>query len=90
MFILAHCSFFIWFGTAFRKAGWIYASIAYFIVIALSVVVLEMIEIASQSAPLISGTAVRYGAVLATILFTSLAYRSFCRAQVVTYKFITL
>lgn len=90
MFILAHSSFFIWFGTAFRKAGWIYAFIAYFIVIALSVVVLEMIEIASQSAPLISGTAVRYGAVLATILFTSLAYRSFCRAQVVTHKFITL
>ena len=90
MFILAHSSFFIWFGTAFRKAGWIYAFIAYFIVIALSVVVLEMIEIASQSAPLIPGTAVRYGAVLATILFTSLAYRSFCRAQVVTHKFITL
>lgn len=90
MFILAHSSFFIWFGTAFRKAGWIYAFIAYFIVIALSVVVLEMIEIASQSAPLIPGTAVRYGAVLATSLFTSLAYRSFCRAQVVTHKFITL
>lgn len=90
MFILAHSSFFIWFGTAFRKAGWIYAFIAYFIVIALSVVVLEMIEVANQSAPLISGTAVRYGAVLATILFTSLAYRSFCRAQVVTHKFITL
>lgn len=90
MFILAHCSFFIWFGTAFRKAGWIYAFIAYFIVIALSVFVLEVIGAASQSAPLIAGTAVRYGAVLATILFTSLAYRSFCRAQVVTHKFITL
>lgn len=90
MFILAHSSFFIWFGTAFRKAGWVYAFIAYFIVIALSVFVLEMIEVASQSAPLISGTAVRYGAVLTTILFTSLAYRSFCRAQVVTHKFITL
>lgn len=90
MFILAHCSFFIWFGTAFRKAGWIYAFIAYFIVIALSVLVLELIETANQSAPLIPGTAVRYGAVLTTILFTSLAYRSFCRAQVVTHKFITL
>ena len=90
MFILAHSSFFIWFGTAFRKAGWIYAFIAYFIVIALSVFVLEVIGAASQSAPLIAGTAVRYGAVLATILFTSLAYRSFCRAQVVTHKFITL
>lgn len=90
MFILAHSSFFIWFGTAFRKAGWIYAFIAYFIVIALSVFVLELIETANQSAPLIPGTAVRYGAVLTTILFTSLAYRSFCRAQVVTHKFITL
>lgn len=90
MFILAHSSFFIWFGTAFRKAGWIYAFIAYFIVIALSVLVLELIETANQSVPLIPGTAVRYGAVLTTILFTSLAYRSFCRAQVVTHKFITL
>lgn len=90
MFILAHSSFFIWFGTAFRKAGWIYAFIAYFIVIALSVFVLELIETANQSAPLIAGTTVRNGAVLATILFTSLAYRSFCRAQVVTHKFITL
>lgn len=90
MFILAHSSFFIWFGTAFRKAGWIYAFIAYFIVIALSVFVLELIETANQSAPLIAGTTVRNGAVLATILFTSLAYRSFCRAQVITHKFITL
>ena len=90
MMVLAFFSFFIWFGTAFRRAGWIYATIVIFVLLALFIFVLDFIGILHQPAPPILRYICGYGGPLLTILFAYLAYRSFCRAQIVTHKFVTL
>ena len=88
--LLAFISFFIWFGTAFRKAGWVYAFIAIFVTAALLVFFLEVTGTGNQPTPRIAISIFKYGSILFTILYTYLAYHSFCRAQVVTHKFFTL
>lgn len=90
MFVLTFSSLFIWFGTAFRRAGWVYAFITFFVFIAFLIFVLDATGIGNQQAPRIVGHIVRLGSVLLTILFTYLAYRSFCHAQIVNHKSITL
>lgn len=90
MMVLAFFSFFIWFGTAFRRAGWVYATIVIFVLLALFIFVLDFMGILHQPAPPILRYIWGYGVPLLSILFTYLAYRSFCRAQIVTHKFFTL
>ena len=87
---LAFMSFFIWFGIAFRKVGWVYAFIAIFVTAALLVFVLEITGIGNQPTPRIAIVIFKYGSILLTILFTYLAYHSFCQAQIVNRKFFTL
>lgn len=90
MMVLAFFSFFIWFGTAFRRAGWVYAIIVIFVLLALFILVLEIMGILDDPAPRSLRYIWGYGVPLLSILFTYLAYRSFCRAQIVTHKFVTL
>ncbi len=90
MMALAFYSFFIWFGIAFRRAGWIYATIIIFVLMAILVFVLDFMGLLHQRAPLIARMMWSYGVPLLSIPFTYLAYRSFCRAQIVTHKFVTL
>ena len=87
---LAFMSFFIWFGIAFRKVGWVYAFTAIFMTAALLVFVLEITGIGNQPTPRIAIDIFKYGSILLTILFTYLAYHSFCQAQIVNRKFFTL
>lgn len=88
--LLAFISFFIWFGIAFRKAGWVYAFIAIFVTAALLVFFLEVTGTGNQPTPRIAISIFKYGSIILTILFTYLAYHSFCRAQIVTHQFVTL
>ncbi len=90
MMVLAFFSFFIWFGTAFRRAGWVYAIIVIFVLLALFILVLEIMGILDDPAPRSLRFIWGYGGPLLSILFTYLAYRSFCRAQIVTHKIFTL
>lgn len=90
MMVLAFFSFFIWFGTAFRRAGWVYAIIVIFVLLALFILVLEIMGILHDPAPRSLRYIWGYGVPLLSILFTYLAYRSFCRAQIVTHKIFTL
>jgi hypothetical protein len=90
MMVLAFFSFFIWFGTAFRRAGWVYAIIVIFVLLALFILVLEIMGILHDPAPRSLRYIWGYGGPLLSILFTYLAYRSFCRAQIVTHKIFTL
>ena len=78
------------FGIAFRRAGWIYATIIIFVLMAILVFVLDFMGLLHQRAPLIARMIWSYGVPLLSIPFTYLAYRSFCRAQIVTHKFVTL
>lgn len=87
---LAFISFFIWFGIAFRKVGWVYAFIAIFVTAALLVFFLEVTGIGNQPTPRIAIDIFKYGSIILTILFTYLAYHSFCRAQIVNRKYFTL
>lgn len=89
---LVFYTFFIWFGTAFRRMGWVYAFIAFFVVIALGVFTYEVVGIRNTHL-LASQTSVKtlfYCFLFLSIPSTLLAYRSFCRAQIVTHKFVTL
>ncbi|MBO5585762.1 MAG: hypothetical protein J5924_05240 [Bacteroidaceae bacterium] len=90
MFMLSFNSLFIWFGTAFRRAGWVYALIAIFVFIAFLIFVLDVTGIGRLHSPHTVGHIVRLGSVLLTVLYTYLAYRSFCHAQIVSHKSITL
>jgi len=90
IFELAFFSAFIWFGTAFRKAGWVYAFIANFVLIALIVLILEISGAADHPTPPIARHIVRDSSIVFAILFTFLSYRSFCHAQIVNRKFFTL
>ena len=88
--LLAFISFFIWFGIAFRKAGWVYAFIAIFASAALLVFFLEVTGTGNQPTPRIAIYIFKYSSIFFTFLFTYLAYHSFCRAQIVNRKFFTL
>ena len=88
--LLAFISFFIWFGIAFRKAGWVYAFIAIFVTAALLVFFLEITGIGNQRTPPIAIYMFKYGSIFLTILFTCFAYHSFCQVQIVNRKFVTL
>lgn len=90
IFVLTLLSSFVWFGTAFRQAGWVYAYIANFVLLALLVAIIDIFEIGNQPKPPFLLPTIKCGSILLTILFTYLAYRSFCRAQIVTHKFVTL
>ena len=87
---LAFMSFFIWFGIAFRKVGWVYAFITIFVTAALLVFFLEVTGIGNQPTPPIAISIFKYGSIFFTILFTYLAYHSFCQVQIVNRKFFTL
>ena len=77
-------------GTAFRRAGWVYAIIVIFVLLALFILVLEIMGILHDPAPRSLRYIWGYGVPLLSILFTYLAYRSFCQAQIVTHKIFTL
>ena len=90
MFLLSFLSFFIWFGTAFRRAGWVYAIITIFILLALFVFILDFMGILNQPATSTARRIFFYGIIFLSIPFTLLAYHSFCRSQIVNHKFFTL
>lgn len=87
---LAFFSAFIWCGIAFRKAGWVYAFIANFVLMALIVLILEISGAADYHTPPIAKYMVRDSSIVFILLFIFLAYRSFCHAQIVNRKFFTL
>ena len=84
-------SLFIWFGTAFRKAGWVYAFISFFVVGAIIAISFEVMDgkVYLEDKELMFYI-ISTAAILIIIISTLLAYRSFCRAQVVNHKFVTL
>lgn len=91
-FELVFYTFFIWFGTAFRRMGWVYAFIAFFVVVALCVFAYEVVGIRNTHL-LVSHTSIKsllYCFLFLSIPFTLLAYHSFCRSQIVNHKFFTL
>ncbi|MBQ9665191.1 MAG: hypothetical protein IJV33_01785 [Bacteroidaceae bacterium] len=92
MFALVFYTFFIWFGTAFRRLGWVYAFIAFFVVVALCVFTYEVAGIRDTHlfASPASTKAIFSCILLLSLPFTVLAYHSFCRAQIVNHKFFTL
>ncbi len=92
MLALVFYTFFIWFGTACHRMGWVYAFIAFFVVVALCVFTDEVVGIRDTlffASPASAKTIFRCFLFL-TLPFTLLSYRSFCRAQIVNNKFVTL
>jgi hypothetical protein len=92
MLAMVFYTLFIWAGTAFRRAGWVYAIIAVFVVTAVIMLIYEVAGL--KDMPFIHEKTFKscmlYTFDALSILFTYLAYRSFCRAQIVTHKFVTL
>lgn len=95
MIFMLFNSFFIWLGTAFHRLGWVYATITPLALGALAGVFsgifgIDLASIIAHTSPRTLAYLFRATSILLTLLFTVLAYRSFCRAQIVTHKFVTL